>query len=156
MACSQQGNSFALQLTHLENTFIYCLIFFSKANRRLASTASEDPSAPKIQFPSSDNCPNCQKNGVFDHEAVYEYLVNIYRTESIKAVQSQDETPAESDNAQREQQQVSSLSFTGFDISIYAVIYLLSCLISMIVLLRVLVKRRTFRKTLSSAWGKLL
>ena len=127
-------------------------------NRRIAGDASEDPSSPKIQFPSPNKCPNCHES----QDNVLEYLTRIYRSESISSagvinsIQSNNEhdkvVSSGSGSVHGSLQSIGTLSFTRFDVSLLAAIYLLSSVILMVVLFRFLLKKRTFRKYL---YGKL-
>lgn len=129
-----------------------------KVNRRIASDASEDPSAPKIQFPATNNCPECRANGIESEEAVFDYLVKLYSSEHISSVGLNIEREAASSGSSRIQSlPLSALSFTNYDISLCAAIYLLSSLILMLVLCRILVKKRRYvRKQVYDVCGKLM
>ena len=128
-----------------------------QVNRRIAGDGSEDPHFPKIQFPSSNKCPNCHES----QDNVLEYLTKIYRSESISSTGLLDSTQSHeyekfahsgSGSVHGSMQSIGSLSFTRFDVSLLATIYLLSSVILMVVLFRFLLKKRTFRKYLN---GKL-
>ncbi|XP_057369617.1 sulfhydryl oxidase 1-like [Daphnia carinata] len=130
----------------------------NKVNRRIASDASEDPKAPKIQFPASQNCPGCRVDGVEREEAVYDYLVKLYSSENISStgllVQI---SPARSGSSRIQSIPLGTLTFTSYDISLCAAIYLVSSLILMFVLCRILVKkRRNVRKQVYDVCGKLM
>ncbi|KAI9559056.1 hypothetical protein GHT06_015845 [Daphnia sinensis] len=130
----------------------------NKVNRRIASDASEDPKAPKIQFPASHNCPECRVDGVEREEAVYDYLVKLYSSEHINSTGLLVQTfPARSGSSRIQSLPLGTLSFTSYDISLCAAIYLVSSLILMLVLCRILVKRRRFvRKQVYDVCGKLM
>ncbi len=129
-----------------------------KVNRRIASDASEDPKAPKIQFPAPNNCPDCRPNGVEREEAVYDYLIKLYHPDHISSVGLLIERNAAHSGSSRVQSlPLGTLSFTGYDISLCAAIYLVSSLILMLVLCRILVKRRRYvRKQVYDVCGKLM
>ncbi|XP_046654495.1 sulfhydryl oxidase 1-like [Daphnia pulicaria] len=130
----------------------------NKVNRRIASDASEDSKAPKIQFPAPNNCPDCRPNGVEREEAVYDYLIKLYHPDHISSVGLLIERNAAHSGSSRVQSlPLGTLSFTGYDISLCAAIYLVSSLILMLVLCRILVKRRRYvRKQVYDVCGKLM
>lgn len=59
------------------------LFFLRKVNERVAKSLSEDPAAPKVQFPTSKNCLSCQGGKSYDEEAVFQYLVDLYSPTAI-------------------------------------------------------------------------
>ncbi|XP_062515103.1 sulfhydryl oxidase 2-like isoform X2 [Corticium candelabrum] len=65
----------------------------NKANMRLRDAKSSDPEYPKIQFPSSEQCPHCRTtasqsdgNIPWDKSAVLCFLMDMYRHESIRSI----------------------------------------------------------------------
>ncbi|XP_052857299.1 sulfhydryl oxidase 1-like [Drosophila gunungcola] len=56
-------------------------------NKHLAYKRIEDPRFPKIQFPDSNNCPECRKNGnAWDKNAVLHYLRDIYSKPKLSLI----------------------------------------------------------------------
>ena len=52
-------------------------------NARLAGDATEDPSHPKIQFPSKNMCPTCRKSKVFSTKPTLKFLLKFYSPNNI-------------------------------------------------------------------------
>ena len=134
----------------------------NKVNRRIAKDRSEDPQFPKIQFPSSTNCPECHVDGAFDNESVFSYLIKTYKPDSISMKrlivdedQHQVHDSVKSGSDSIHSFQMSTLSFTKFDISLCAVIYLVSSVILLCVLLRMILKKRPLRKFVYNIYGKI-
>ena len=46
-----------------EESMLWLWSIHNSANRDLARDPTEDPAAPKIQWPSHKNCPRCRANG---------------------------------------------------------------------------------------------
>lgn len=130
----------------------------NKVNRRIASDASEDPAHPKIQFPNSKKCPGCLHN----ESAVMEYLTRLYRPESISSegltlslASEEAKLPAVgSGGVSIHSVQIGSLSFTNYDVSLYAVIYLSSAVILIAILARMLFNKRKVRKYVYDVCGQ--
>lgn len=125
----------------------------NQVNRRLRGDNSEDPQFPKIQFPSIDNCLQCLKDGKFDRDAVLDYLVELYQSEKISMDGFQ--IPGSGDKAASSSGKVSAihmgaLSFTNYDLSLCAVVYILSAVILLCVLFKIILKRRSLRQYV---WG---
>ena len=122
----------------------------NKVNRRISGDASEDPTAPKIIFPSPDNCPGCNE----DKKLALDYLMRIYSEENISSAglslslaASDGRHPAESSaGSSIHSAPMGSLSFTSYDVSLYALIYLASSVILLVVLARMFLHKRLVRK----------
>ena len=57
----------------------------NRVNKRLAGDPSEDPEAPKIQFPSAEMCPGCRGDeGDWDRDAVLAFLKTQYAFDKTK------------------------------------------------------------------------
>lgn len=58
----------------------------NEVNKRLAEDASEDPKFPKIQFPSSKDCPSCRdQNNDFIESEVLKFLKSIYDIRNVSS-----------------------------------------------------------------------
>ncbi|EDV42569.1 uncharacterized protein Dana_GF18057 [Drosophila ananassae] len=56
----------------------------NEVNKRLSGDATEDPKFPKIQFPSSEDCPSCRTNNSDWHTGeVLQYLKDLYNKENL-------------------------------------------------------------------------
>ena len=123
----------------------------NEVNARIAEDQSEDPEFPKIQFPFVDNCVTCWKNNAFDEETVLSYLIKIYQPENISSNGFKEITRNPSDSATSGSGrvaavQLSTLSFTNYDLSLCAVIYLVSAIMLIWVLYGMILRRRSVRK----------
>lgn len=83
MACAQNFDKMAREtLSEVktpEDTALWLWKAHNRANKRLSGDASEDPSFPKQQFPSSSLCPKCRlPSGEFDDAEVLNFLTQYY------------------------------------------------------------------------------
>ena len=132
----------------------------NKVNKRLAGDSTEDPQAPKIQFPSSEHCQLCHANADWNHDAVLQYLTHMYSLTNISMQglnvgNSFDEFADDLayPGVQRESAASSintshwnSLAFNRFDISLCALVYIVSPLILLGFMCRIIFKRRYRKK----------
>lgn len=97
--CAQHFSSHVSSLGFLPTTadqsIIWLWTIHNKANLALAGDSTEDPSHPKIQWPSPSNCPACREfrdrwtpltriNGELWSQAdVIEYLKSVYSEENL-------------------------------------------------------------------------
>nr|XP_022907868.1 sulfhydryl oxidase 1-like [Onthophagus taurus] len=67
------------QVESLDSAIIWLWMAHNDANKRLAGDDTEDPQYPKVQFPSSENCPTCRyTNGSWNLVEVLKYLKVMY------------------------------------------------------------------------------
>lgn len=70
------------ELRYKSDAVLYLWEIHNRVNKRLAGDATEDPSAPKIQFPSPEDCPQCFQNVngqlIYDSDNTYRFLCNYY------------------------------------------------------------------------------
>jgi len=134
----------------------------NKVNRRVAGDLTEDPMAPKIQFPGAELCPACHVDRKWNEEAVLRYMKKFYSLPSmnLEGVSAGDQTEfidwmnelphlsngIKSGGASIHTIQWNSLSLTKIDISLCASIYLISSAILLCILGKFLLKRRYRRK----------
>ncbi|KAL5012751.1 hypothetical protein ScPMuIL_011302 [Solemya velum] len=78
-----------MEVTLPKDSVLWLWRAHNKANKRLHGDESEDPSHPKIQFPSSYSCPDCcttADNGIdlqWDEDEVLKFLVRFYSNNII-------------------------------------------------------------------------
>jgi len=98
-SCAEHFNSHLSQLGYLPHTgdqaIIWLWTIHNTANLLLAGDTTEDPTRPKIQWPSKENCPECRGSGkrwvplikvngeLWNQADVLGYVKNIYSAENI-------------------------------------------------------------------------
>lgn len=107
--CAEHFNSHVSRLGYLPHTgdqsILWMWTIHNTANHMLAGDQTEDPTRPKIQWPSAANCPNCRSSGnrwtplmkvneeLWNQGEVLSYLKNVYNEENI--VQNVKNVPTE-------------------------------------------------------------
>lgn len=127
-----------------DKAVLWLWISHNEVNLRLAGDITEDPAYPKIQFPSTERCPNCRLvHGAWNLTAVYHYLQMMYSAENIQ----------EYSHAISEESNSSPLS--NVDIYLLSLLYLLSFII-LIVIIKLFLTKRLYRKRVykHDGWGK--
>ena len=121
--CAQHFVNATIPYSNAPNRDAHIVIWraHNKANKRLSGAISEDPQAPKIQFPSETGCPKClNSDGSWDEKAIGEYLKNHYSKENIIPMESEESVKEEEVSAS-----LSSLSTVIFVLFVFLVIGLL-------------------------------
>uniref|UniRef100_A0A5S6Q5A8 Sulfhydryl oxidase n=1 Tax=Trichuris muris TaxID=70415 RepID=A0A5S6Q5A8_TRIMR len=68
------------EVTRPEDVVLWLWKAHNRANGFLRGTPSEDPSHPKVQFPTKDLCQSCYTaNGQWEEGGVFEFLTGFYR-----------------------------------------------------------------------------
>ena len=81
---AQESEGLEDSLTSLNSSVLWLWRTHNRVNERLAGDASEDPSHPKIQFPSESICTDCHfENGTFNEERVLDFLIRRYQPDSL-------------------------------------------------------------------------
>merc|ERR1712106_69280 len=120
--CAEHFNSHVSQLGYLPHTADQSLLWLwtlhNTANHKLAGDQTEDPTRPKIQWPSAENCPACRTNGnrwtpmlkvngeLWNQGEVLSYIKNVYDlenlTQNVKNMTSNDEIEEILNNLKKE------------------------------------------------------
>ena len=128
----------------------------NEVNARLAGDDTEDPMYQKVQYPTSEQCPDCrdENTGDWDEARVLTYLKRKYSYSGIKydsSTKSYDQKPRPvqerlSFNKDNVTQRKFGWDFTIFDISICVVLYVTSAAILILVCIKFAVKRSYKKK----------
>jgi len=94
--CAQHFNEHIREVGHLPHTgdqsILWVWTIHNMANKMLAGDHTEDPTSPKIQWPSPLNCPSCRTRrtrrntyfDVWDRVEVLKYIKTVYNKDRIK------------------------------------------------------------------------
>uniref|UniRef100_A0A1B6DEV1 Sulfhydryl oxidase n=1 Tax=Clastoptera arizonana TaxID=38151 RepID=A0A1B6DEV1_9HEMI len=169
--CSQHFQQMALTIagnvTTYNDSILWLWAAHNQANARLAGDPTEDPKHKKIQFPSSEACPQCRDDqGKFLPDNVLQFLKSMYLNVSYLQVSDVPTTPGEEEvkyanNLRHEnigqvkgfedqllstsQSKRLSWDFNIFDISLCVFLYICSVAILVVVCVK-FVFRRSYRK----------
>lgn len=76
----QMSKTIPGNVTSLKNSVLWLWRTHNNVNNRLAGDGSEDPSFPKIQFPSESMCLKCRNaDNSWNEENVLSYLIKMYK-----------------------------------------------------------------------------
>ena len=127
----------------LESAVIWLWMAHNAANKRLAGDETEDPQAPKIQFPSAANCPHCRNpDGTWNLPYVLGYLKHMYSNINVRYIGS--DTSVIHSGLESGSDNSTFGIFGGLDTSTF-ILSMFTFLI-LLYLLRIFCKRRCYRK----------
>jgi thiol oxidase len=170
MSTTMRGN-----VSSFDDSILWLWKAHNSANQRLAGDETEDPTHPKVQFPTDKMCPNCtSQNGSYNEQAVLEFLKGMYHNISFMLLTDLPSTPKPSptpaasdlnemssynklvyhqDFSVKEKDYVftksissgSGFNFNIFDVSLCVILYICSTGIILLVCVKIFIKR-TYRK----------
>ena len=153
------------KIESLDGSVLWLWAAHNRVNRRLAGDSTEDPQAPKVQYPTPEQCPSCQVDHKWNNEAVLKYFKQFYSASNISldglgAGESdlQFENTGNAPNVVKSgaisvhSLQWTSLSLTKIDISLCASIYLISAILLFFFLVKILMNRRYRKRLLGKFW----
>ncbi|CAG0915518.1 unnamed protein product [Notodromas monacha] len=132
----------------LESSVMWLWVSHNKVNKRLAGDISEDPAAPKIQFPPPQLCPDCfdDSSAKWVKDRVYDFLLSYYGRENIvtssSSVDNLTVLHGVSSSSAAALKPPSRILFTVLDVTICSLMYLLSAGVLVAVYYFLIVARR--------------
>lgn len=76
-------------VTSLDSSVLWLWMAHNAANKRLAGDQTEDPEFPKIQFPSTNNCPFCKNaDNTWNFNEVLKYMKQVYSSINVRYIGS--------------------------------------------------------------------
>ncbi|CAG9761782.1 unnamed protein product [Ceutorhynchus assimilis] len=87
--CSQHFQDMAKRreidkVATFDDSILWLWMAHNEVNQRLSGDPSEDPSFPKIQFPSEMACPTCRLQDDWLHTEVLKHLKHMYNNQNIR------------------------------------------------------------------------
>ncbi|CAB0006373.1 unnamed protein product [Nesidiocoris tenuis] len=174
--CTDCANHFTGMAKHLSeevtshrDSILWLWKAHNKVNKRLHGDQTEDPYFPKVQFPPATVCPKCTlPNGIHDEEQTVEFLRRMYTNISyivasdvkpppastpsdvaqdaaIAAKLVRHEIVADEDDSRTHAVKI-LWDFSLFDVSLCVVLYVFSMAIIVLVCIKFLRNRRSYRK----------
>lgn len=92
--CSRHFQEMAVEkdmksVSSLDSAILWLWMAHNDVNKRLAGDSTEDPKFPKIQFPSSDRCPNCRNaDSTWNYTEVLKYVKQVYSSINVRYIGS--------------------------------------------------------------------
>ena len=136
-------------VTSKDSAILWMWEAHNEVNQRLSGDLTEDPSHPKLQFPSAEDCSDCRRHGVrgggseWDKTATLVYLKNHYALQNLNDLGIEPELLPHAQPYARVRQILGS----GFHLNITSVVYLvvIACFITVVLKFYL---RRGYRKKL--------
>uniref|UniRef100_A0A0A9YL12 Sulfhydryl oxidase n=1 Tax=Lygus hesperus TaxID=30085 RepID=A0A0A9YL12_LYGHE len=171
MAVTMEGN-----VTSLEDSVMWLWSAHNRVNKRLHGDPTEDPNFPKVQFPTTTICPKCyHPNGIFDDKQVFNFIRKMYTNISyivptdLGPSLSTSKTPEASERTvdkivasklvrhevivdQEPHTESRTLAtkllwdFSVYDVSLCVILYIISMAMVVLVCIKFLRNRRSYRK----------
>jgi len=111
----------------------------NRVNKRLSGDVTEDPERPKVQFPPPSLCQECHAGGKFNELAVLQFLHRFYSRENL--VMSEHSRSTGTPERYTESA-ANTKYFSGFDLTIFLVIYAVSITLLFVVFVAMVCRRR--------------
>ncbi|XP_003744455.2 sulfhydryl oxidase 1 [Galendromus occidentalis] len=125
------------ELVNANESVLWLWRSHNTVNARLKGDGTEDPARPKIQFPPMSLCPECHNGDKFNESNVLKFLGRFYSEQNL--VQSAD-TRTSPDRIVASTP--GAKHFSGFDLTIFLVIYALSITLLFVVFVTMVCRRR--------------